>query len=68
MPVARFRVLGLALFAKTAAILAHIRVNAMQRMNTNQSGVPPIIKCEVAPVRAVNVIMNTLVPTAVYNS
>ena len=61
-------VLGLALLAKTAAILAHIRVNAMQRMNTNQSGVPPIIKCEAAPVRAVNVIMNTLVPTAVFNS
>ena len=32
------------------------------------AGVPPIIKCEAAPVRAVNVIMNTLVPTAVFNS
>ena len=29
MPVARFKVLGVALFAKTAAILAHSSVNRM---------------------------------------
>ena len=35
---------------------------------TDQSGMPPIIKCEAAPVSAVNVIMKTLVPTAVLSS
>ena len=43
---------------------------AMQGVSaqTNQSGVPPIMKWETAPVRAVKVMMNTLVPTAVLSS
>lgn len=36
-----YKVLGSALFAKTAAILAHKRV----KTNTNKSGVPQIIEC-----------------------
>ncbi len=36
--------------------------------HTSQSGVPPIIKWDTAPVRAVKVMMNTLVPTAVFSS
>ena len=68
MPVARFRVLASALLAKTAAMRAHSRVNRTQRMNTVQSGAPPMAKWETAPVRAVKVIMNTLVPTAVLSS
>ena len=47
---------------------AHSRVNRTQRMNTVQSGAPPMVKWETAPVRAVKVIMNTLVPTAVLSS
>ena len=39
-----------------------------QRINTVQSGAPPMAKWETAPVRAVKVIMNTLVPTAVLSS
>ena len=36
--------------------------------HTIQSGVPPIIKWDIAPVRAVKVMINTLVPTAVFSS
>ena len=67
-PVARFKVLGCALFANTAAILAHKRVKAMHRHRIRTSGIPPITKCDTEPVRAVNVIIKTLVPTAVFNS
>ena len=68
IPVTRFKVFGFALFAKMAAIRAQIRVKTMQRIHTVTSGKPPIAKCYTAPVSAVNVIMNTLVPTAVFNS
>ena len=51
--------------AITAAIRAQISVNATQSRSTVRSGIPPIAKCDTAPVRAVKVIMNTLVPTAV---
>ena len=68
IPVARFKVFALALFANFAAILAKTRVNAMQSTNGSQSGFPPIAKCESEPVSAVNVIINTLVPTAVFSS
>lgn len=68
IPVARLRVFGCALLAKTAAILAHKNVNATHRHKIRISGKPPIAKCETAPVRAVNVIINTLVPTAVFSS
>ena len=67
-PVARFRVLGAALLANTAAMRAHSRVNTTHSTHTSQSGVPPIIKWDTAPVRAVKVMMNTLVPTAVFSS
>ena len=56
------------MFAKIAAILAHINVNTIHNIHTVISGIPPIAKCDTAPVRAVNVIINTLVPTAVLSS
>ena len=68
IPVALFNVSGVALFANLAAILAQIRVNATHQINTVQSGAPPIIKWDAAPVNAVNAIIKTLVPTAVFNS
>lgn len=67
-PVTRFNVFGVALFANTAAILAQSNVKITQRIHTVQSGIPPIAKWDTAPVNAVNVIMKTLVPTAVFNS
>lgn len=68
IPVARFNILGVVLLANTAAILAQMKVNNTHKLHTSQSGAPPITKCETAPVNAVNVIINTLVPTAVFNS
>ena len=62
------RYLGVALFANTAAILAHNSVNTIHKIHTAIFGIPPIAKCETAPVKAVNVMMNTLVPTAVLSS
>ena len=67
-PVARLSVFGVALFANTAAILAHINVNTIHNIHTVISGIPPIAKCDTAPVNAVNAIINTLVPTAVLSS
>lgn len=67
-PVIRLSVFGCALFAKSAAIRAHINVKTMHNPIISQSGFPPMVKWETAPVNAVNVIMNTLVPTAVFNS
>ena len=43
-------------------------VNAIHKSSTNQSGFPPMAKCEAAPVKAVNAMINTLVPTAVLSS
>ena len=68
IPVARLRVLASALLAKTAAMRAHSRVKPTQSTQTCQSGAPPMAKWETAPVRAVKVMMNTLVPTAVFSS
>ena len=56
------------MLANTAAMRAHSRVNTTHKPHTSQSGVPPIIKWDTAPVRAVKVMMNTLVPTAVFSS
>lgn len=56
------------IFTFIASYLAKIRVLTMQRIRTTKSGVPPIAKWLSAPVRAVKVIMKTLVPTAVFNS
>lgn len=60
--------LGIGLIGKDSGDASHSRVNRTQRMNTVQSGAPPMAKWETAPVRAVKVIMNTLVPTAVLSS
>ena len=67
-PVARFKVLGVALFAKTAATLAHISVKVTHSTHTSTSGIPPMAKWDTAPVKAVKVMINTLVPTAVFSS
>ena len=67
-PAARFNVSGFALFAKRAAILAQIKVNSTHSARQVRSGMPPIAKCDTAPVNAVNAMINTLVPTAVFNS
>ena len=68
IPVARFNVFGSALLANKAAMRAQINVNITHSPKTVQSGVPPIVKWDKAPVSAVKVIMKTLVPTAVFNS
>ena len=68
IPVTRLRVAGFALFASTAAILAHSKVETMQMIKHQRSGIPPITKWLIEPVNAVNVIINTLVPTAVFSS
>ena len=44
IPVALFKVLGVALLANTAAILAHNNVNTIQRIHTVKSGIPPMVK------------------------
>ena len=43
-PVALFRVLGDALFAKIAAVLAHRKVKTTHKANTVRSGLLPIAK------------------------
>ena len=63
-PTTRFKVFALDLLAIFAAILAHSRVNATHSTRERTSGTPPIIKWLMPPVRAVNAIMKTLVPTA----
>ena len=68
MPVIMFKSFGSALFAKRAAILAQISVKTIQRIRIVQSGAPSMIKWLTEPVSAVNVIIKTLVPTAVFNS
>ena len=55
-------------FAKTAAILAQINVLKTQKSIAHISGFPPIAKWLIAPVNAVNAMMKTLVPTAVFSS
>ena len=67
-PVAILSERGLALFAIFAAMRANISVNTTQSTKGSISGKPPIAKCETEPVRAVKVIIKTLVPTAVLSS
>lgn len=67
-PVTRFNVAGAALFASFAAILAHNRVEAMQKRRHHKSGMSPMAKWLTEPVSAVKVMIKTLVPTAVFNS
>ena len=38
------------------------------KIHTLQSGAPPMAKWDTAPVKAVNVMINILVPTAVFSS
>lgn len=57
-------VLGFTLFAISAASCAETSVLNMQVIIAVVSGKPPIPKCDTAPTSAVNVMINTLVPTA----
>lgn len=66
LPVTLFNVFGSALFANKAAILAQKRVNTTHAIQTRKSGTPPIAKWKTAPVNAINAIINTLMPTAVF--
>ena len=68
IPVARLSVAALALLANLAAMRAHRKVKSTQNPSHHRSGTPPIIIWLAAPVKAVNVIVNTLVPTAVFSS
>ena len=67
-PVTRFKTIGEDLLANFAAIRAHNSVLKMQHTRQNISGMPPMAKWLTEPVKAVNAIINTLVPTAVFNS
>ena len=64
-PTTLFNVFADALFAITAAILAHKNVNITQSTRLTISGIPPTAKWLTPPVNAVNAIINTLVPTSV---
>ena len=64
IPTTRFKVLALDLLAILDAILAQSKVNITHSARQRISGNPPIIKWLIPPVRAVNAIINTLVPTA----
>lgn len=67
-PTTRLSVSGFDLFAIFAAICANSSVNAMHSASVHPSGNPPMVKWLTAPVSAVNAMMNTLVPTAVFSS
>ena len=67
-PVTRLRVRGSARLAKTAETWAAARVTAAHTTRANRSMPPPMATWDSAPVRAVKVMMNTLVPTAVLSS
>ena len=64
----RFSVAGSALFANLAAMRAQSSVLSTQQIRQNRSGTPPIAKWLTEPVKAVNAMMKTLVPTAVFSS
>ena len=53
-PVAWFNLFGSALLANKAAILAPTKVATTQTIKASIFGIPPIAKCEHAPVNAVN--------------
>ena len=57
-PTALLSVSGFALFANTAAIRAHIKVNSMHSTIIRRLGLSPKEKWEIEPVSAVKVIMN----------
>ena len=68
-PKALFIVFSDALFANLEVRRAAMRVKVTHRIRMETSVMPPpIAKWDKAPVRAVKVIMKTLVPTAVFNS
>ena len=64
-PTTLFSTFVLDLLAIFAAILAQINVKATHSTRERVSGKPPIIKWLIPPVRAVKVMINTLVPTAI---
>ena len=68
IPRALFKTFSDDLLANLADTCAPMKVKIIQSKSTLKSGIPPIIKCDEAPVNAVNAIINTLVPTAVFNS
>jgi len=67
-PVARFKTTGDALLANFAAIRAQRSVLSTQKRSVVRSGMPPIAKWPAEPVKAVKVMIKTLVPTAVFSS
>ena len=60
--------MGVLLLANRAATRAHSSVDAMHSPSVTQSATPPMAKWLSEPVRAVKVMINTLVPTAVFSS
>ena len=68
MPVSRLSKRVPALVAMRAAICAQIRVKRMHSTSRSGRGGAPRAKWLTAPVRAEKVMMNTLVPTAVFSS
>ena len=69
MPSKRFIVFAEALFANLAVANAPTRVKEIHVRSIHISVIPPpMTKWDTAPVRAVNDMMNTLVPTAVFSS
>lgn len=67
-PVVWFRTLGVLLLAKRAAMRAQSRVDRTQKIRAHRSATPPMAKWLTEPVKAVKAMINTLVPTAVFNS
>ena len=69
IPTTLLRVFGVAIFANLADTAAPKRVNIMQSTRMRGLEMPPFMaKWETEPVKAVKVIMKTLVPTAVLSS
>ena len=68
MPVMRLSAAGSARLANTADTLAPTKVATTHRISANGSGRPPMTKWDTAPVKAVNDMIKTLVPTAVLSS
>ena len=67
-PVTRFKTRGEALLARDAATWAKMSVLMIQMIRASISGKPPMTKWLTEPVKAVALIMKTLVPTAVFSS
>ena len=68
IPVVLFKTFGVDLLAIFDAIKANNKVDKMQVTRQTILLMPPRTKWLTEPVSAVKVIINTLVPTAVFNS